>query len=113
LANAVVKVARRSADTSGTDGLAAGNRAARERRPATPAKNNGKECNMAQESTDTSVDCTVRFSYFRGECYSQHADGSGAWIGEWRNTGDAAQADCDAHDKACHDSVNHAKVEFR
>lgn len=68
---------------------------------------------MSQDRTDTSSDCTVRFSYFRGECYSTHKDGSGAWLGEWRNSGEVAQADCDAHDQAHHDCASHAKVEFR
>jgi hypothetical protein len=68
---------------------------------------------MKSEHTDTSMDCTVRFTSFRGECYSVHADGSGAWHGEWRTSGDDAQADCDAHDKAHHDGQGHAQVEFK
>ena len=68
---------------------------------------------MGHNHSDMDTDSTVRFSSFRGECHAAHADGSGAWIGKWHNNGDAAQADCDAHDKAHHDGVSSATVEFK
>ncbi|MEZ5445224.1 MAG: hypothetical protein R3F45_05530 [Gammaproteobacteria bacterium] len=68
---------------------------------------------MSTDQTDDPMDQTMRFSSFRGECYAVHADGSGAWIGQWRTNGDEAQADCDAHDRAHHDSQPHARVEFK
>ena len=68
---------------------------------------------MADSFKDAPEDSTVRFTSFRAECYSVHVDGSGAWIGEWRNSADAAQQDADAHDKSHHEGQSHARVEFK
>ncbi len=68
---------------------------------------------MSTDQTDDPMDQTMRFSSFRGECHAAHADGSGAWAGQWRTNGEEAQADCGAHDHAQHDGQPHAKVEFR